>query len=205
MSRAASQSKRASQARSGVGGRCADGGTTQLKNGIGGKYTATNGSVMNWGGNSKFGLYPTVGKSVGFLNILSNCCHGKEKKGVNLGIDCKNYTAQDRAYLLLENYFKKQNLFVVLIAKEETLKTDGVTEPGFESINHYYSGTALYDGLPLNKKKAVDVLNNIKFLGPIVKDGTPLLHVVGTTSIGDIVALNSNGFGTVLSLGNKKI
>ena len=33
-----------------------------------------NGSTYNNGGNMKFGLYPTVGKSIGFLNLLSNCC-----------------------------------------------------------------------------------------------------------------------------------
>ena len=41
---------------------------------ITGKVTTTiAGATYNNGGNMKFGLYPTVGKSVGFLNILSNC------------------------------------------------------------------------------------------------------------------------------------
>ena len=38
------------------------------------KTTTTAGSVINWGGDDKGGLYPTVGVSVGFLNLLSNCC-----------------------------------------------------------------------------------------------------------------------------------
>ena len=37
---------------------------------------------MNNGGNMKFGLYPTVGKSVGFLNILSNCCASNQRRGI---------------------------------------------------------------------------------------------------------------------------
>ena len=40
------------------------------------------GATYNNGGNMKFGLYPTVGKSVGFLNLLSNCCrNGTNKTG----------------------------------------------------------------------------------------------------------------------------
>ena len=51
------------------------------------KYTTPAGSVINNGGNMKFGLYPTVGVSVGFLNILSNCCRhaNKEYKGIVIG------------------------------------------------------------------------------------------------------------------------
>ena len=73
MSRAASASKRAQQARS---GRSSQGGAgqTALPNGRGGLVYATNGSVINYGGVDKFGLYPTVGVSVGFLNILESCC-----------------------------------------------------------------------------------------------------------------------------------
>jgi len=45
----------------------------------------TNGSVINWGGDEKFGLYPTVGVSIGFLNILENCCQPKfPRYGVNI-------------------------------------------------------------------------------------------------------------------------
>ena len=45
----------------------------------------TNGSVLNWGGNEKFGLYPTVGVSVAFLNILENCCQAPYPRfGVNI-------------------------------------------------------------------------------------------------------------------------
>ena len=86
MSRAASQSNRAQQARSGIGGRGAyTAGQTSLPNGRGGTYTMTNGSVINWGGDEKFGLYPTVGVSIGFLNILENCCQPKfPRYGVNI-------------------------------------------------------------------------------------------------------------------------
>ena len=48
--------------------------------------TMTNGSVINWGGNDKGGLYPTVGVSIGFLNQLSYCCSSGgvyPKSGVN--------------------------------------------------------------------------------------------------------------------------
>ena len=80
----AGASKRAQQARSGrssYGGE----GMTSLSNGRGGTYMNSNGSVLNWGGDDKFGLYPTVGVSVGFLNILSNCCQPTfPRVGVNL-------------------------------------------------------------------------------------------------------------------------
>lgn len=46
------------------------------------KYSTPQGSVINNGGNMKFGLYPTVGKSIGFLNILSNCCSNNQTGGV---------------------------------------------------------------------------------------------------------------------------
>ena len=83
MSRAASASKRAQQARS---GRSSQGGTgqTALPNGRGGLINATNGSVINYGGVDKFGLYPTVGVSVGFLNMLEACCRSPFPRfGVN--------------------------------------------------------------------------------------------------------------------------
>ena len=86
MSRAASQSNRAQNARSGRGGRGNTGGVTALTNGRGGFTTVTNGSVINYGGVDKFGLYPTVGVSIGFLNILENCCQKPYPRfGVNTG------------------------------------------------------------------------------------------------------------------------
>jgi len=88
MSRAASQSQRAQNARSGVGGRGANGGMSELSNGKGGTYSMTNGSVINWGGDEKFGLYPTVGVSIGFLNILENCCKAPYPRfGVNIAVN----------------------------------------------------------------------------------------------------------------------
>ena len=86
--------KRAQRARSGVGGRGNDGKTSQLSNGKGGFTPVSNGSVINWGGNSKFGLYPTVGVSVGFLNILSSCCRSTNNgtsKGVNVNNDPNSF------------------------------------------------------------------------------------------------------------------
>ena len=54
------------------------------------KYTVTDGATMNFGGNMKFGLYPTVGKSIGFLNLLSSCCRNKNVvyKGVVIDTKC---------------------------------------------------------------------------------------------------------------------
>jgi hypothetical protein len=76
--------KRAQRARSGTGGRGNNGQMSQLDAGSGRKVSVSNGSVINWGGNSKFGLYPTVGVSVGFLNTLSGCCRGNlGRSGVN--------------------------------------------------------------------------------------------------------------------------
>jgi len=89
MSRAASQSQRAQQARSGRSGR-GGAGMTALDNGRGGTITVTNGSVINYGGVDKFGLYPTVGVSVGFLNMLENCCRGD---GDRFGVNTNNYGA----------------------------------------------------------------------------------------------------------------
>ena len=53
----------------------------------GGRTVAvTNGSVINNGGNAKFGLYPTVGVSIGFLNMLASCCKG-DATGKGVGIN----------------------------------------------------------------------------------------------------------------------
>lgn len=50
-------------------------------------YRVPAGATYNNGGNMKFGLYPTVGKSVGFLNLLSSCCRNNnvEYKGIVIG------------------------------------------------------------------------------------------------------------------------
>tara|TARA_B100000902_G_scaffold335447_1_gene335172 strand:- start:383 stop:679 length:297 start_codon:yes stop_codon:yes gene_type:complete len=87
MSRAASQSQRAQQARSGRSGR-GGAGMTGLPNGRGGFVSVTNGSVINYGGVDKFGLYPTVGVSIGFLNMLENCCRGDSDR---FGVNTNNY------------------------------------------------------------------------------------------------------------------
>ena len=87
MSRAASQSNRAQNARSGRGGRGNNGGMTQFSNGHGGFTTVTNGSVINYGGVDKFGLYPTVGVSVGFLNMLQMCCAGADGQYPRVGVN----------------------------------------------------------------------------------------------------------------------
>ena len=49
-------------------------GVATLPNGKGGSYTVTTGSVTNYGGNMKFGLYPTVGVGLDMLLIVANCC-----------------------------------------------------------------------------------------------------------------------------------
>ena len=59
---------------------------TALSNGRGGTVMVTNGSVINYGGVDKFGLYPTVGKSVGFLNLLSSCCRNGTSDSSFMGI-----------------------------------------------------------------------------------------------------------------------
>ena len=45
-------------------------------------YKVQAGATYNNGGNMKFGLFPTVGVSVGFLNLLSNCCDNNQTGGV---------------------------------------------------------------------------------------------------------------------------
>jgi len=80
--------KRLQRARHGAGGRGVDGKQTQQPANGGRTVAVTNGSVINNGGNAKFGLYPTVGVSVGFLNKLASCCKGKETgKGVGINLD----------------------------------------------------------------------------------------------------------------------
>ena len=77
--------KRLQRARHGAGGRGNDGGQTDQSAGGDRKVSVTNGSVINNGGNAKFGLYPTVGVSIGFLNMLASCCKGDETgKGVGI-------------------------------------------------------------------------------------------------------------------------
>ena len=96
MSMSASQSKRAIRARSGR----ATGiplGITQQPNGKGGFVSTTNGSVINNGGNSKFGLYPTVGVGLGFLLQLEACCARTDsaasypKRGVNIPLNPNDF------------------------------------------------------------------------------------------------------------------
>ena len=80
--------KRLQRARHGIGGRGANGGQTSQPANGNRKVTVTNGSVINNGGNAKFGLYPTVGVSVGFLNMLASCCKGGGTgKGVGINTD----------------------------------------------------------------------------------------------------------------------
>tara|TARA_B000000475_G_C16005041_1_gene450527 strand:+ start:364 stop:642 length:279 start_codon:yes stop_codon:yes gene_type:complete len=84
--------KRKQRAMHGAGGRGNDGGLTQQPAHGDRTVAVTNGSVINNGGNAKFGLYPTVGVSVGFLNLLASCCQGKETgKGVGLNTDVNSF------------------------------------------------------------------------------------------------------------------
>ena len=77
-------SKRAQRAMSGRSSKGGDGQTT-ITAADGRKTTSTNGSVINWGGDEKFGLYPTVGVSIGFLNMLDACCRSPfPRSGVNV-------------------------------------------------------------------------------------------------------------------------
>ena len=49
-------------------------------------YVIPAGATYNNGGPMKFGLYPTVGKSVGFLNLLSSCCRNGASDSSFMGI-----------------------------------------------------------------------------------------------------------------------
>ncbi len=90
MSMSASQSKRAQRARSGRATGIAI-GITQQPNGRGGFVATTNGSVINNGGNAKFGLYPTVGVGLDFLLKLEACCSNPNatypQRGVNIPLN----------------------------------------------------------------------------------------------------------------------
>ena len=84
--------KRLQRARHGAGGRGDNGGQTAQSAGGDRKVSVTNGSVINNGGNAKFGLYPTVGVSIGFLNMLASCCKGDETgKGVGIKSDPNSF------------------------------------------------------------------------------------------------------------------
>lgn len=84
MSMSARASKRAQRAMSGRSSKGGD-GQTLITAADGRKVVASNGSVINWGGDEKFGLYPTVGVSIGFLNMLDACCRGStSRSGVNV-------------------------------------------------------------------------------------------------------------------------
>lgn len=79
--------KRLQRARHGRASSGGKGQTAQPANG-GRTVSVTNGSVINNGGNAKFGLYPTVGVSIGFLNMLASCCKGDATgKGVGINTD----------------------------------------------------------------------------------------------------------------------
>ena len=60
-----------------------------------GKVTkVTEGATAGWGGNAKSGLFSTVGVSVGFLNMLSNCC--SKAKGAGQGVNVATDTAASK-------------------------------------------------------------------------------------------------------------
>ena len=65
--------KRLQRARHGAAPSSA-GGVSRLPDGKGGFVTVTNGSVLNFGGNMKFGLFPTVGVPLSMLLKLDDCC-----------------------------------------------------------------------------------------------------------------------------------
>ena len=84
--------KRKQRAMHGIGGRGADGKQSHQPAHGDRTVVVSNGSVINNGGNAKFGLYPTVGVSIGFLNMLASCCKGKETgKGVGLSTDANSF------------------------------------------------------------------------------------------------------------------
>ena len=94
MSMSASQSKRAIRARSGRATGIPLGITLQ-PNGKGGFVSTTNGSVINNGGNAKFGLYPTVGVGLGFLLQLEARCANPNasypQRGVNIPLNPNDF------------------------------------------------------------------------------------------------------------------
>ena len=65
--------KRLQRARHGAA-PSSSGGLSLMPNGRGGSVAVTNGSVINNGGNMKFGLYPTVGVGLDFLLKIDACC-----------------------------------------------------------------------------------------------------------------------------------
>ncbi len=80
-------SMRKRQALYGYAPSATEGETLSCPDPITGKVTKVPaGATYNNGGNMKFGLYPTVGKSIGFLNLLSNCCRNGTNKTGFMGI-----------------------------------------------------------------------------------------------------------------------
>ena len=96
----AGASKRAQRARSGAGGAGNNGLVSQLSNGRGGTIAVSNGSVINYGGVDKFGLYPTVGVSVGFLNILEACCAGADGQYPRIGVNTNSGSTNIHGFLM---------------------------------------------------------------------------------------------------------
>jgi hypothetical protein len=84
--RASKRAQNALYGRASIGGK----GQTTIVAADGRRTTTTDGSVINWGGNDKSGLYPTVGVSVGFLNQLSSCCRTPFPRG---GVNTSPYTS----------------------------------------------------------------------------------------------------------------
>ena len=80
-------SMRKRQALYGYAPSAAEGETLSCPDPITGRVTKVPaGATYNNGGNMKFGLYPTVGKSVAFLNLLSNCCRNGTSNTTFMGI-----------------------------------------------------------------------------------------------------------------------
>ena len=105
----------------------------------------------------------------------------------------------DLAYALevLQKYFNHNGESVILVGTKETLDTDlGPSHPiNLITIVHYGTNSAAYKSLPGTVAQAVKIFNDLNLMGPIQKGGVPQLHVIGTASLLDQVALHNAGFG----------
>jgi len=114
----------------------------------------------------------------------------------------------ESAIKTLEAYFRKNNLYVALFAKKETLISDGVHESGFLPITHYFPGTDAYEGtngypsLPPHIIQAMDLINNQNYLAQLTKNGEFKEHVVATLTEAEMNALLLNNFGMPLKVDN---
>lgn len=90
---------------------------------------------------------------------------------------------------------------LILVAPNETLKSDGVFCDNCDKIQHFDPRHPEYFMLPLRVQAAADVINNLGITAPLVIDGPEIPHIAGYESFIGQQALQNAGYGFIRKFG----